>query len=48
MEGGILPLMAVEQQMKGKVRPVLDFRKLNEFVECYTGDNELQCYNELQ
>ena len=39
VESGILPLMAVEQQTKGKVRPVLDFRKLNEFVECHTGDN---------
>ena len=39
MESGILPLMEVEQQTKGKVRPVLDFRELNESVECYTGDN---------
>ena len=28
VESGILPLMVVEQQTKGKVRPVLDFRKL--------------------
>ena len=35
---GILPLMAVEQQNKGKVRPVLDFRELNAHVECHTGD----------
>ena len=39
VESGILPLMAVEQQTKGKVRPVLDFRELNEFVECHTGNN---------
>ena len=39
VESGILPLMVVEQQTKGKVGPVLDFRKLNEFVECHTGDN---------
>ena len=39
VESEILPLMAVEQQTKGKVRPVLDFRTLNEFVECHTGDN---------
>ena len=39
MESEILPLMAVEQQTKGKVRPVLDFRELNVFVECLTGDN---------
>ena len=39
VESGILPLMAVEQQTKGKVRPVLDFWELNEPVECHTGDN---------
>ena len=37
MESEILPLMAVEQQTKGKVRPVLDFHELNESVECYMG-----------
>ena len=30
---GILPLMAVIQANKGKVRPVLDFRELNKHVE---------------
>lgn len=35
----IVPLMAVEQPTKGKVRPVLDFRAVNEFVECHTGDD---------
>ena len=39
VESGILPLMAVEQQTKGKVRPVLNFREQNEFMECHTGDN---------
>ena len=39
VESGMLPLMAVEQQTKVKVRPVLDFRELNESVECHTGDN---------
>ena len=39
VEGGILPLMAVEQYTKAKVRPVLDYRELNEYVECHTGDN---------
>ena len=39
VESGILLLMAVEQQTKGKVRPVLDFRELNESEECHTGDN---------
>ncbi|XP_076056355.1 uncharacterized protein LOC143034304 [Oratosquilla oratoria] len=39
VEGGILPLMAVVQPTKRKVRPVLDFRELNQFVKCHTGDD---------
>lgn len=39
VEGGILPLMAVEQPTKSKVRPVLDYRELNNYVECHTGDD---------
>ena len=35
---GVIPLMAVEQPTKNKVRPVLDFRELNQFVDCHTGD----------
>lgn len=34
---GIIPLMAVEQTSKGKVRPVLDFKQLNKYVSCHTG-----------
>ena len=36
---GIIPLMAVEQATKNKIRPVLDFRELNENVSCHTGDD---------
>ena len=36
---GIIPLMAVDQTNKGKVRPVLDFRELNKYVACHTGDD---------
>ena len=39
MEAGVLPLMAVVQATKNKVRPVLDFRELNEHVKCHTGDD---------
>ncbi|XP_076049741.1 uncharacterized protein LOC143030477 [Oratosquilla oratoria] len=39
VEGGILPLMAVVQPTKSKIRPVLDFRELNQFVKCHTGDD---------
>ena len=34
---GIIPLVVVVQANKNKVRPVMDFRELNEFVECHPG-----------
>ena len=37
-EDGVIPLMAVVQEKKDKVRPVLDFQELNEFVECSGAD----------
>ena len=37
-EEGVIPLMAVVQEKKDKVRPVLDFRELNKFVECSGAD----------
>jgi len=37
----VIPLMAVEQPCKKKVRPVLDFRRLNEHVLSYTGDSDV-------
>ena len=36
---GVLPLMAVFQATKKKVRPVLDYRGLNRFVACHTGSH---------
>ena len=35
----VVPLMAVEQSTKGKTRPVLDFRELNQFVSSHSGDS---------
>lgn len=40
-EGGIIPLLAVEQKSKNKVRPVLDYRELNDFVKSHTADSEV-------
>ena len=37
---GIIPLLAVVQPTKDKVRPVMDYRELNQYVECHTGDEE--------
>ncbi|XP_068240110.1 uncharacterized protein [Palaemon carinicauda] len=36
---GIIPLMAVEQPTKNKVRPVFYFRELNVNVKCHTDDD---------
>jgi len=38
---GTLPLMAVDQENKGKVRPVLDYRELNQFVSSHTAEGEV-------
>ena len=47
--GGVLPLMAVVQETKHKVRPVLDFRELNQYVECHTGDDVIDvCGDKLR
>ena len=35
---GYLALMAVEQPTKNKVRPILDYRELNELAKCHAGD----------
>lgn len=43
----VIPLMAVEQLNKRKVRPVLDFRYLNDFISCYTGDSDI-CEDKLR
>ena len=40
---GVIPLMAVVQEHKDKVRPVLDFRELNQHVECHTGSEVAVC-----
>ena len=37
-EYGIVPLFAVEQPTKNKIRPVLDYRELNKYIQCHTGD----------
>ena len=47
VERGILPFIAVEQPTKNKIRPVLDYRELNEFVECHTGDDVIDVCSEV-
>ena len=38
---GILPLLAVVQENKNKVRPVLDYRELNSYVSSHTAESEV-------
>ena len=38
---GLIPLMAVLQEKKEKVRPVLDYRELNEHVDTHTADADV-------
>jgi len=38
-DGPIIPLMAIWQPNKGKVRPVLDFRCLNDYVSSHSGSS---------
>lgn len=40
-EHGIIPLLAVHHTGKNKVRPVLDFRELNNAVKSHTADSEV-------
>ena len=42
----MLPLMAVFQATKKKVRPVLDYRELNHFVACHAGSDIIDMCDE--
>ena len=44
---GLIPLMAVVQRNKGKVRPVLDFRELNTRVDAFTAEADV-CADKLR
>lgn len=44
---GLLPLMAVKQNNGCKVRPVLDYRELNDYVTAFTADSDV-CADQLR
>ncbi len=44
---GIIPLMAVLQVNKDKVRPVMDFRELNSYVSSHTAESQV-CHKKLR
>ncbi|KAG1670332.1 hypothetical protein GQR58_016949 [Nymphon striatum] len=44
----IIPLLAVFQPSKDKMRPVMDYRELNDFVECHTGDVIAVCGEKIR
>ena len=39
--GGIIPMLAVYHEHKDKVRPVLDYRELNQFIQSHMADSEV-------
>ncbi|KFD46673.1 hypothetical protein M513_12441 [Trichuris suis] len=43
----LIPLMAVVQRTKGKVRPVLDFRELNTHIDTFTPNSDV-CADKLR
>ena len=44
---GLIPLMAVVQENKHKVRPVMDYRELNAYVDAYTANADV-CAQKLR
>ena len=44
---GLIPLMAVIQDKKQKVRPVMDYRELNEHIDAYTAEADV-CVDKLR
>ncbi|KFD50469.1 LOW QUALITY PROTEIN: hypothetical protein M513_08696 [Trichuris suis] len=38
----LIPLMAVTQRSKGKVRPAMDFRELNSYIDTYTAKSDVR------
>ena len=38
---GLIPLMAVVQRNKSKVRPVMDYREVNTYITSHTGDSSV-------
>jgi transposase InsO family protein len=44
---GLIPLMAVIQSTKSKVRPVLDFREVNQYVSSHTANGDV-CSDKLR
>ena len=44
---GLIPLMAVIQEKKQKVRPVMDYRELNEHIDAYTAEADV-CVDKLR
>uniref|UniRef100_A0A5S6QMU4 Integrase catalytic domain-containing protein n=1 Tax=Trichuris muris TaxID=70415 RepID=A0A5S6QMU4_TRIMR len=44
---GLIPLMAVTQRNKKSVRPVMDFRELNSYIEAFTASSDI-CAQKLR
>jgi hypothetical protein len=44
----VLPLMAIPQPKKDKVRPVLDYRNLNDLMESFPGSYDAVCQEKIR
>ena len=44
---GLIPLMAIVQQSKLKIQPVMEYCELNQYIEAYTADVDV-CVNKLR
>lgn len=44
---GVIPLMAISQPTKDKVRLVMDYRELNQYVLSYPGKDAAVCEDAL-
>ena len=38
---GLIPIIAVIQEAKDEVRPVMDFRELNEYIDAHTREADV-------
>ena len=44
---GLIPLLAIQQENKQKVRPIIDYQELNKYVDTYTANVDV-CSQKLR
>ena len=48
MIAAVIPLMAVDQPDKAKVRPCMDYRELNSYIKSYPGSDTAVCGKKMR